>query len=257
MDTTASDEKALTLADFLNSKMKAYKEKNPRFSFRSMAAKAGISPGAMNEILHGKRPLSAVYAERIAKGLNLPREEMEVLLSFASERRPATIPQCILTEPEVDLICNWESYAILSLLKVPDFQDDAGWISKRLGIEESRVTECIDILIKLQIVRRAEGKLERTKSSVTNAVDIPKETINKAHRGDLKKALEMLETTPVAMRDYSSITMAIDPAHIPDAKRMIGQFRRKLAALMERGETKEVYNLAIQLHPLTNMGDPS
>lgn len=253
MTSPLENEKASMLTDFLNSKMKMFKQKNPRFSFRSMAAKVGISPGAMNEILHGKRPLSAIYAERIAKGLNLPREEFETLLSFANDRRPMPVPQCILTEQEVDLIGNWETYAILSLLNTSDFQDSPEWIARRLGISESCALNCIDILLRLGIVRRVNGKLERTKTSLTNALDVSNQSIIKAHRGDVQKALEMLDKTPMNLRDYSSITMAINPERISEAKKLIAKFRRKMAALLEQDNRKEVYSLAIQLHPLSQL----
>jgi hypothetical protein len=38
-----------------------------------------------------------------------------------------------------------------------------------------------------------------------------------------------------------------------DAKMLIKEFRKKMAVLLSEGERKEVYQLAIQFYPLSNL----
>lgn len=77
--------------------------------------------------------------------------------------------------------------------------------------------------------------------------------LRKAHRENLKKAEEVLETINVDKRDASFITMAIDPALIPKAKEEIRRFRRSLARLLESGNKSQVYTLAIHLFPIDSL----
>jgi hypothetical protein len=47
------------------------------------------------------------------------------------------------------------------------------------------------------------------------------------------------------------MTMAIDPRKLPLAKTLIREFRFRLAELLETGNRTEVYNLNVQLVPVT------
>ena len=52
-------------------------------------------------------------------------------------------------------------------------------------------------------------------------------------------------------RDFSSIMVALDPEKLPEVKTIIREFRQKLATLVKDGHRSEVYQLAIQLYPIT------
>jgi hypothetical protein len=68
----------------------------------------------------------------------------------------------------------------------------------------------------------------------------------------LLQALEALEDVPLESRDQSSMTMAIDPSLLPEAKAKIRDFRRSLCAfLQENARPKsEIYQLSISLFPV-------
>ena len=68
----------------------------------------------------------------------------------------------------------------------------------------------------------------------------------------IKQSIDALFAVPVESRDITSMTMAIDKNKIPEAKRKIKQFRRNLCQFLESGEKNEVYNLNVQLIPLTD-----
>ncbi len=63
----------------------------------------------------------------------------------------------------------------------------------------------------------------------------------------------MLKQVPLEKREYTSITMAIDPKNIPRARRLIDRFQDKVVAILESGEPTEVYNMNVQLFPLTQI----
>ena len=58
----------------------------------------------------------------------------------------------------------------------------------------------------------------------------------------LAKAIDALEYIDPKLRDQSSITMAIDPSKLPEAKQKILEFRRSLMEFLEASNEKtEVY----------------
>ncbi|MGZ3695672.1 MAG: TIGR02147 family protein, partial [Bdellovibrionota bacterium] len=72
------------------------------------------------------------------------------------------------------------------------------------------------------------------------------------HRQLLEKALESLDHDPIEKRDFSSITLPMSASQIPYAKERIRQFRRELAAeLGQKTNPKEVYNLTVQIYPVS------
>ena len=68
----------------------------------------------------------------------------------------------------------------------------------------------------------------------------------------LEKAISSIEDVDIGRRDNTLISMAIDPKDIPEAKKRITRFRRKLCNFFERHDNgTEVYNLSIALFPLS------
>ena len=61
-----------------------------------------------------------------------------------------------------------------------------------------------------------------------------------------------LEQDSFEIRDHSSTTMAIDPALIPYARQRIREFRRELTEELEgKGNRSEIYNLTVQIYPVS------
>lgn len=240
-----------TLEGLLKKKLKEIQTKNSRFSLRSLAVKIGISPGALADLINGKRLLSDFYAEKIATNLSLNKEERKALLSCVATQSRKFAKQKVLTENEFSMITDWENYAILNLMKTKDFQSDPAWISKRLAISEARVKKSLGLMMRLGIVFFRNGEWQRNHNSITTTKEIPSRALVEAHKKDLLKAIEVLEKTPVTNRSFTSVTMPINTAKIEDARKLIRKFRRNLCLLMESGPKDEVYNLNIQLYPVT------
>jgi hypothetical protein len=51
------------------------------------------------------------------------------------------------------------------------------------------------------------------------------------------------------------MTVAVDLDKISEAKEVIREFRRKMSTLFSEGNKSEVYNLAIQLYPLSHINN--
>ncbi|UOF01559.1 DUF4423 domain-containing protein [Bdellovibrio reynosensis] len=237
--------------DLLKSKLEDIQKKNPRFSFRSLAKKVGISPGCLNELMHGKRPLSEFYANKIVLGLELDINERNEIYSLIATRSRKFAVQKTLEDQELEMLTHWEHFAILNLFRMKNFQAEPEWIAGRLGIPVEKAENSLQLLMNLGFIKRKGNSIARAVASLSTTTDIPSQALVKAHISDLKKAIDVLQSTTPAVRDFSSITMAINPEKIEEAKKLIKKFRRKFSILVEEGDQTEVYNLNIQFFPLT------
>jgi len=101
------------------------------------------------------------------------------------------------------------------------------------------------------IRRTAAGVLLPVSKSVRTSDDIVDLSLRKCYEENLDLAKNALNEREIDERDFSTITMAIDPAKMSIAKERIRRFQDELSDLMETGNRSEVYRLSMQLFPLT------
>ncbi len=252
----------LAIQRLLSEKLGEIKAKNPSYSLRAFAKRSGLSSGALSQILSGKRKVSWKIAERLSETLALdPQERSEVLGQFPERRRHlspelsrAQDQYLQLSADQYKAIGEWQHFALLSLLNVHDFQNDVGWIARRLGLPTKTASQALERLKRLGLVETTEsGSLRRTQGRIRSSDDIASASLRRAHSANLTLAQEKLESVDVENRDYTAITMAIDPSQLPQAKELIRKFQDELASLLESGTKSEVYKLCVQLFPLTNL----
>lgn len=150
------------------------------------------------------------------------------------------------------LIADRYHFHLLALIQTEDFKNDLKWMAKRLGISVVQVRTALDRLERLGLITKdkTDLRLSSTKG-ISTSHDVSSGALRKSHHQALDRATLSLDQDPVEIRDFSSITMAIDQKKIPEAKRMIKEFRRRLCKFMETGKSGEVYELNIQLVPVT------
>ena len=104
---------------------------------------------------------------------------------------------------------------------------------------------------RLGLIDQKAGKLRKTNKDLRTTDGISSAALRKSHKESILQAAETLDNVPVDERDITSMTMAIDPAKLPLAKKLIRDFRYRLADLLECGARTEVYNLNVQLVPVS------
>lgn len=246
--------------------------RNPAYSLRSFARLLRISPAALSEILNGKRRVSKKLAVRLLDRVNPnPVELNKILRSFeatpqsaestaSTEKRaqkaPGTKPASYqqLSMDHFNVVADWYHFAILSLAETEDFVGEAAWISQRLGLRK-RVTEtALKRLERLGLlIRDPAGHLQATGAQFSSPDEIASRALRRSHAQHLDLALHSLEAHEIKVRDFTGITMAIDPEKLPEAKNRIRAFRDELCSYLESGSKKEVYRMNIQLMPLSRL----
>jgi len=256
-------------ADWLRQEFEARSARNPAFSQRSFSRWLGISSGRLSEYLSGKRAITPRVAQRLSEKLAFRPAEQAQLVTLAQNSRrerlrrrrfsllvdgmPAENDYTLITEDQLRSIADGHSLALLNLVRTQDFQSNERWIAKRLGLRVGQVREILARLERLQLLRRTSRGWERTEIKLESSNETLSLGLRSAHQKTLQQAMAALTDVPMELRDITSITMAIDPAKLSEAKKIIRKFRRSLSDCLEVGAKTEVYQLSVALFPLTRV----
>lgn len=256
----------IAVQNILREKFGEIQRQNPRYSLRAFAKKVGVHVGALTYIMNGKRNVSRDLAERITRRLLLdPQQRSEILGLFPEKRKnrkPGLAAQgevlesryLELSAAQFKISAEWEHFAIMSLAKCADFQSSPSWIASRLGITETRARQVVDRLLQLGLFTLdASGTLTRSEKSYRTTDDIADISLKRHHEQSLDLAKESLFRDDVSRRDFTTITMAIDPKKLSMAKELIRKHEDELSDLLESGHRTEVYRLSMQLFPLSRI----
>ncbi len=237
--------------------------KNPKYSIRSFARDIEIDSSSLTSILNGKRAFPIKQAQILFDKLKLTEVQrynfLESLTTFQTRKKVSkklTSPDLI--EPSNPLlrevISNWEYFAFLSLIQTDNIQWDNNWMAKRLGIPTECLQKVISTLLELNLIERTEKSTYfRTKKRLITTQDEHSEALVEAHKQELALVVKNMEdeSIPLLMQDFSSITIPTNVENIKSVKKLIREFREKVEKSLETGSKTEVYQLSVQLSPLT------
>lgn len=238
------------------------KLRNSAYSQRAFSRKLGIGAAALSEIMKGKRRVSLKLARNLYAKLGLGPERWAELVSLFQRELvgagDAVVPEYRqLTVDQFRVIAEWYHFAILSLAETEGFRSDSAWIAGRLGIPRREAEQALERLERLEMLERApDGALKCTGVAYATTDGVRDASLARAHAEDLELARRALERDSLEERDFTFITMAIDPGRIPEAKRRIRRFRDELCAFLEGGKKREVYKFCQSLFPLSEQSTP-
>jgi transcriptional regulator with XRE-family HTH domain len=226
--------------------------KNESYSLRSYAKSLAIEPSPLSAILRGKRPITEKTKTRLGLALGLGLEDLK---KFSASSSKSEFQQLDLDNYAV--ISDWYHYAILELIRLKTFCPNSAYVAKKLNISQTEAHIAIERLQRIGLLEiKKNGKWVDTSANglATNInEDLTSQAARKLQRQIHEKAIEALETLPTSVRSHTSMTMAIHPDDLPEAKEMIKKFRRELCAHFEKnGKPKEIYHLGVALYPVTN-----
>ena len=244
--------------NFLSQQLDLKKAKNPSYSLRAYAQWLGISPSHLSQVMSGIRPMTNKISLKIVEKFNFsPAEKIEffeaVHLSVIENHIKKDDEFFLIREDEFKLIADWHHFAILGCFDLKDASAKHEWFAKKLGLDLKTIDLAIERLLRLDIIAKKNGKYVQIKKPIRTSTDIPVEAIRKYHAKNLDLAREKIETVAVDKREFTSITMAINPKKLKIAKELMTDFKRRLADLLEHGEKTEVYTFSAQLFPVSKI----
>lgn len=243
---------------------------NSAYSLRAFARDTGLAPPHLSAILSGRRGLSKERARKMAARLGLSDQEAQQFVSDVSakhgrshaEKRLAKVKldQLLVARPaafgvvkdaQFRIIADWHHLAILELSETDRFDWKPHAIAERLGISSREAASAIEALVTAGMLKKKGAHYAKTNEFIRTE-DIPSRAVRLHYLQLLAKSMKALEEQPLPERDFSSVTVAIDPQVLPELKAWLRDFREKFCVEANRGGKKsEVYNLSLQFFKLT------
>jgi uncharacterized protein (TIGR02147 family) len=270
MDNQGTQSVSAILRDILAAKT----SKNPSFSLRAFARTLGVSHTYLSLVLNEKKKLSMNKVVEFSEILSMDEKQKQLFISAATaEKETQTLmtlggqtfrvkrkkaKPAIYFELEADrykVLQEWYHVPILDLTGTKDFKNEPRWIAKRLQISVEQARSGLDRLIRLGLLKEVDGKLQKTSENIWIGGKKSNRMVRTYHQQMINRALITLEQggeENFHKRSMSSITIAIDPAKIPEAKKRLEKFQRSLWQFLSEGESHELYQFNVQFFPLTN-----
>lgn len=262
---------------FLSDVFEELKGTRPNFSHRAFAKAAGFaSSNYVMLVMQGKRNLSGEGIQKIAKALKLKKAEAEFfenLVRFnqaasdteknfyygriAGNRRYAAARP--LEKGQFEYYSNWYVPAIREMVLLEDFQEDPAWIAARLkpAITPREAEGALKLLTGLGLlVRDDAGRLVQKDPHIASGDEVASLAMTNFQREMIARAAASIDATPADLREVGSLTFAASKERLAEAKRMIREFRSRLAGFLAEGPGADaVYQFNFQLFDLCRRGE--
>ncbi|MGZ5278719.1 MAG: DUF4423 domain-containing protein [Pseudobdellovibrionaceae bacterium] len=249
----------MDLVDVLHNEFQKRRAKNSRYSLRAFAQQIGLQSATLSAVLKRKRALPEPQALRLMTDLKLTHQQKKLVIkSMKTPLKQSSLkefwerPQIAIEKATAAVISEWEYAAVMSLCRVKDFKPEAKWIAERLGIELSRGEQVWSTLRSLRLIEiSSAGEVSVCWENLLASSPIPSKLLRQAHMQELDLAREKLETVPMQQRIFSSLTFAMNSKKMSEANDLIRQFLLQMESTLERGSADQVFQLGVQLYPLT------
>lgn len=265
MDMNESDYR-----NILRSEFSQRRQHNPSYSLRAFARDLALSSSRLSEVLNGKQGLSRSSAQAISDKLHFTEKEKMYFCELVDSLHARSILKKKMALHKIEslksekdffqlqadtfkIISDWYHLAIIELIGLPGFKYNHDWIAKRLGISKIQVQDALTRLKRAGLISEGGGKIEvKAHFTSTRTIGTPQEYIRKYHKQLLEKALSALFTHPIEERDFGGLIVSVKKEKIPEAKKMLKEFRLKFCEVMNQvNEHDEVYALTTQFFQLT------
>jgi len=211
----------------------------------------------ITKMMTGKRSITLKSLEKISHRLGFsPIEKKELMHSFLTDKKLVATKEfkktLNLQDDQFRLIADWYHLAILSLAQIKGAQANPTWIARRLGISIEEANQALLRLVRLGIVR-TKPIFKQIVPPFEIVSDIPSEAIRKYHRQSLGLAIEKIDTVPLKKREFQNVSIPLNPSQVEKLKKDIDELLETASEVSNRNDATEVYNLSVQLYPVTTL----
>ena len=258
---------------FLIAHSQDMKRIRPEWSYGSWAKRLGLkATSSITKILHGEREPGDQITEQLVNyfqfderdatyfrdlvRLNKIRKDprLSLLLLEKMSKENPQVAYRFLDDKTFSVISNWYYLPLRELIGSPQFVEDAEWIVKqfRFKLTAREVTQAVETMLELNLIQRTDdGRLSLATGRISTNNDVASEGIKRYHEQMLDHAKLALRNTEMGEREFTASSLSLRIESLEKAKEVIRDFRRHFADLIEETEGDIVYQLQIQLFPLT------
>lgn len=220
-------------------------QRNPRYSQRAFARDLRIAPHRVSEILRGLQGISPRRAREVASLLEWDGETANYFCDLvsavhgrsAAERTAATQrlerrspvktktqqKQTALAVDTFAVVSEWQHWALLEALKLPEVPPTVLGLAARLGVAGGLVRVALDRLEALGLVAKIAGRYRVISDTIVGG-EISSQAVRHYHEQHLTKAADALTLQPMAMRDFNTLVLALKREHLPTLKQRMAEF---------------------------------
>jgi uncharacterized protein (TIGR02147 family) len=248
------------------------KKRNPAFSYRYFARKAGYnSSGLYKDIVDGRTGITRSLILRFATAIKLSSKQQEYFETMVYFNEAKTVEEKKLyferlmkfynskafkvDASRYEYYSEWYYIAIRELLAIGDFGDDYAAIAQALNpsIRKEQAKKAIAMLLKLGLIKKdSNGFYKASEKILTTGSEIKSLAIANFQKGMMDMAKDAIDRHPVEHRDISTVTFSVSSDTCNAIKAELIACRKRILAMVERGEQEDrVCQLNMQLFPLT------
>lgn len=234
--------KDLAVSALLRSELNRRMTDNQSYSLRAFARSLKIDPSTLSKIINGRRKLGNKAQLNLLAKLGFNKDE-----SFDAFSQ--------ITDENFEQIPEWYDTAILEQITVAGFRASSKSLAQVLSLNEVQITSALLRLKKLNLIKISkkgyvtDATSGQTSNVTPSSTNLTKKNLQKRF---LEKAIHSIDNDPLGDRDMTTITCAIDPQKIGEAKVRIKAFRREMAEFFASGrKSNRVYNITVALYPIS------
>ena len=252
--------------------LKRKQRANSLYSQRAFARDLGVSSAFVTKLLTGQRTLPLSRFKKISRLLEMDITEQDEYLQsvvFHSlkspelrslmQERPFVLQSKMSKYSRQDkkkfhVLGEWYNLVVLDLATCSNFNPDPKSIARRLGITVQQAADSLVGLVRLGLLQEKDGVYKKAEKDIFFPATQSKELTENFHRQMIKKAYEALakrSEEDALRRLIAGFTIAANPTHLEKLKKLIYDFASEAGEQLSAGECTEVYQLNIQLFPLT------
>ncbi len=222
------------------------------FTLLDFAETLQISPSMLTQIINRKRGVSHLSAVKIISILGFKNDEADFLLNLvASEHSKSALQkesarqkvlqkiqenQPSFNSNQFATIADWYYLALREacfILPVSVHGDKKN-LENFLGLTSPEINLALSKLKHLGIISEQEGFYKPTEKFFTIESEKGNKAIQKFHSQILNLAIESVTQQSPEERDLGSIIFSFAPERLPEAQKLIKEFRRELNKLMSQ-----------------------
>ena len=241
-------------------------QENPALSLRAVARQWKVQASFLSEVLNGKRHLTEAGAMSLVGKLDLDSTETDYFLNLVrlSRSKSPEAKELLLTKlkeihPQggsrhdlgVDhfiTISEWQHFALLTLLDMPNIEANVDLITRALGISKLTTETTLERLTRLELIECDEkGNYHKIGQNYLVQSATHHSALKKYHTQMIEKTVQALDTQSPQQRFTGTEDIILSENDLPKAAAIFEECFQKILALSEKSKkhADEIYHVGI------------
>ncbi|MBN1575833.1 MAG: TIGR02147 family protein [Chitinispirillaceae bacterium] len=257
--------------EFLRDFYEEKKRDNQYISYRYLGNHMHIDPGFLLKVLQGRHHLAERSIGPVCAFFKFSEREsryFEILVRYNKAKTASDIKlyfEKLMTlresrarpveESQYAFYQKWYHSAIHALLSIYEFNGEYKKLASLLSppITAKQAQESIRLLTRIGMIKRGEDGIYRpAEAFVTSGEKWRSAAIRNFQKLTIDLSARALDLHAKELRDISTVTVALAAKDLPEIRERIRQFRQSILTLDNDNEADTVYQVNIQVIPVTH-----